>query len=357
MLINISGIDARNVTQLSAVQFSQPNNDGLQNFPALIMDRYSGINSLMLWARTGEENGGVEEGCHAMYIGAFCSISKDVSFLIDLNHDYESISMSGQIPDLIPVSFIKQRKGSIIIQNDVWIGYGVTILSGVTIHNGAVIAANSTVTKDVPPYAIVAGSPARIIKYRFEPEIIEGLQRIQWWYWDEATIKERGSWFQRSPAEFVERFDVPKERWQMSPQQRLHDTQISDIPRENLYLVFSDMDNPYSVLRKIIKSFSETHTGDDCLVISIEYNIKAIEQMQAIYEFAEGIDTECSLYVRSTDGRDIPALIATCGTLVTSRVLELVRYTCAADLAGTRVVSGVDYPIFQGHDAEMITGQ
>lgn len=356
MLININGIDARNMTRLSAMQYSQPNNASFQNFPALILDRYSGITGLTIWARAGEENG-LDEGCYEVYVGAFCPISNQVLFLVDVNHDYESISMSGQIPDLIPVSFRKQRKGSIIIQNDVWIGYGVTIMSGVTIHNGAVIASNSTVTKDVPPYAIVAGSPARIIKYRFEPEIIEGLQQIQWWYWDEATIKKRSSWFQRSPAEFVERFGASAGGGHISSAHRLLDEQLNNIPRENLYLVFSDMDSPYSVLRKIIKSFSETHTENDCLVVSIENNTRAIEQMQAIYEFAEGIDTECSLYVRSTDSRDIPALIAACGTLVTSRVLELVRYTCAADLAGTRVVSGVDYPIFQKHDAELITGQ
>lgn len=133
MLININGIDAKNVTQLSRLQYSQPNQGGLQNFPAVILDRHSGITGMTIWARAGEENNTQGE-CYAVYIGAFCPISNNILFLVDNNHDYSSISMSGQVPDLIPLSYKNKRKGSIIIQNDVWIGCGVTILSGVTIH-------------------------------------------------------------------------------------------------------------------------------------------------------------------------------------------------------------------------------
>lgn len=345
MLININGIDAKNMTQLSRLQYSQPNQTGLQDFPAVILDRYSGITGMTIWARVGEENNLAGE-CYSVYIGAFCPISNQVMLLVDVNHDYASVSMSGQVPDLIPVSSRNKRKGSIIIQNDVWIGYGVTILSGVTIHNGAVIAANSTVTKDVPPYAIVAGSPARVVKYRFSPDIIDGLQKIQWWYWDEATIKKRSHWFQRSPEEFVRRFNVSMDKGQISSIQELHDEQLSNISRTNRYLVFSDTNDPYSVLFKIIKAFSETHSEKDWLVVAIANNDEPEAQIRAIYEFAEGIDTECGLYVRCTNEQEIPALISECGTLITSRVLNLVRFTCLADIAGTKIVSGVDIPVF-----------
>lgn len=81
-------------------------------------------------------------------------------------------------------------KGPTIIGNDVWVGYRVTILSGVKIGDGAVIAAGAVVTKDVPPYAIVGGNPAKLIKYRFSPEIIEALLQIQWWNWPVHQIKE-----------------------------------------------------------------------------------------------------------------------------------------------------------------------
>lgn len=345
MLININGIDAKNVTQLSRLQYSHPNQGGLQNFPALILDRYSGITGLTVWAGAGEENGLTEE-CYSVYIGAFCPISNQIMFLVDVNHDYASVSQSGQVPDLIPILRKSRRKGSIIIQNDVWIGYGVTILSGVTIHNGAVIAANSTVTKDVPPYAIVAGSPAKIVRYRFEPEIIAGLQRIQWWYWDDATIKKRGHWFQRPPEEFVKRFDVSTGGGQISSSRGLNDPQLANVPKESRYLVFSDTQDPYSILFKIITAFSATQSEEAMLVVAIADNDQVEAQIRAIYEFAEGIETECGLYVRCTSEKEVPELISSCGTLITSRVMNLVRYTCLADLAGTKVVSGVDVPIF-----------
>lgn len=344
MLININGIDAKNVTQLSRLQYSQPNQDGLQNFPAVILDRHSGITGMTIWARAGEESSLAGE-CYSVYVGAFCPISNQVMLLVDVNHDYSSVSMSGQVSDLIPVSYRNKRKGSIIIQNDVWIGYGVTILSGVTIHNGAVIAANSTVTKDVPPYAIVAGNPAKVVKYRFSQDIIDGLQRIQWWYWDDTTIKKRSHWFQHSPEEFIKKFDVST-RGQTSPDQGLRDEQLLNIPRKNRYLVFSDTNDPYGILFKIIKAFSETHSEHDWLVVAIANNDRSETQVQSIYEFAEGIDTECGLYVRCTNKQEIPALISECGTLITSRVLDLVRFTCLADVAGTKIVSGVDIPVF-----------
>lgn len=345
MLVNINGVVSKNVKSLSTFSCTQPNLRGVKDFPALILDRYSGIKGLTIWARLGEEVG-VAGGCYSVYIGAFCPISNQIMLLVDVDHDYASVSMSNQVPDLIPGSSRKRRKGSIIIQNDVWIGYGVTIMGGVMIHNGAVIAANSTVTRDVPPYAIVAGNPARVIKYRFDPETIERLQRIQWWYWDEETIKMRSEWFTCPPEEFAKQFDVSTGGGHMSTYQRLDDAQLEGTARNHLYLTFSDLDSPYSILQKVVESFALSHSEEDCLIVSVPKDGTEEQKTQAIYEFAERIDADCGLYVRCTEHEEIPALISTCGTLITSRVSELVRYTCIADLAHTNVVSGVDIPIF-----------
>ena len=79
-------------------------------------------------------------------------------------------------------------KGDVTIGNDVWIGSNVTIMSGVTNGDGAVIANNSHVVKNVEAYSLAGGNPAKLIKYRFTPEQIEALLKIKWWYWDDAKI-------------------------------------------------------------------------------------------------------------------------------------------------------------------------
>ena len=83
-----------------------------------------------------------------------------------------------------------QNKGDVIIGNDVWIGMDVLILNGIKINDGAIIGANSVVTKDVKPYEFVAGNPATHINYRFDEEIIELLQKLKWWDLEEKKIRE-----------------------------------------------------------------------------------------------------------------------------------------------------------------------
>lgn len=81
------------------------------------------------------------------------------------------------------------NKGDTVIGNDVWIGYEAVIMSGVTIGDGAIIGTRAVVTKDVPPYTIVGGVPAKPIRRRFDDATIEKLQAIRWWDWDEERIR------------------------------------------------------------------------------------------------------------------------------------------------------------------------
>lgn len=86
-------------------------------------------------------------------------------------------------------------RGDIVIGNDVWIGEDVRIMDGVHIGDGAIIGAMAVVTKDVPPYAVLAGNPGRVVKYRFAPEQIIKLLEIKWWNWSDDVIRERLSSF------------------------------------------------------------------------------------------------------------------------------------------------------------------
>jgi phosphonate metabolism protein (transferase hexapeptide repeat family) len=86
--------------------------------------------------------------------------------------------------------FDRRRNGGCRIENDVWIGNGAKVMAGVTIGTGSVLAAGCVVTHDVAPYEVVAGVPARVIRMRFDPEIVERLLRIAWWDWDRETLKK-----------------------------------------------------------------------------------------------------------------------------------------------------------------------
>ena len=94
---------------------------------------------------------------------------------------------------LIPHSFQEYEK--VVIGNDVWIGADVIVMDGVTIGNGAIIASKSVVVRDVPNYAIVGGVPGNIIKYRFSKEIINALEKLEWWNWNHEKLKKSKSFF------------------------------------------------------------------------------------------------------------------------------------------------------------------
>jgi virginiamycin A acetyltransferase len=128
-------------------------------------------------------------------IGDFSSIAENVTILLGGNHPTEWISSFpfGIVFDEFKekhYNYPKLSKGSVIIGNDVWIGLNTTILSGVTIGDGAIVAAGSIVTKNVEPYAIVGGNPAKVIKKRFSDEAISKLLTIRWWNWEIDKIKD-----------------------------------------------------------------------------------------------------------------------------------------------------------------------
>jgi virginiamycin A acetyltransferase len=125
-------------------------------------------------------------------VGKYCSVAEGVTILLGGGHRTDWVTtypFSALWPAGKGIPGHPQTKGDVIIENDVWVGRDALILSGVKIGNGAVIGARSVVAKDVPPYTIVAGNPARVIRERFTPAQREALLKIQWWNWPEGRIR------------------------------------------------------------------------------------------------------------------------------------------------------------------------
>ena len=150
-------------------------------------------------------------------IGKFCSIACGAKFIFNAaNHALHSLSTypfpiffeEWELP-ADPASIAKawDNKGDIIIGNDVWIGYEAVILAGVTIGDGAIIAARAVVTKDVPPYTIVGGIPAKPIRRRFDENTVQKLENLRWWDWDKERIGRHMAAIQAGDIEALERIN------------------------------------------------------------------------------------------------------------------------------------------------------
>ncbi len=127
-------------------------------------------------------------------IGKYCSIPhKRMTFLLGGEHPPQRVStfpFNMEFKESKNITGLPMSKGDIIVGNDVWFGINSMILSGVTIGDGAIIGSGALVTKNVPPYAVVGGVPAKIIYYRFTEEQIKTLLTIEWWKWPKDKVRE-----------------------------------------------------------------------------------------------------------------------------------------------------------------------
>ena len=130
-----------------------------------------------------------------LMIGKFCALARGLKFIMNgANHKLDGFStypffgFKNGWERVLPQPEEFPYKGDTVIGNDVWIGYEAVIMPGVTIGDGAIVAAKSVVVKDVQPYTIVGGNPAKLIRQRFEPEVIEVLLMVAWWNWDIEKI-------------------------------------------------------------------------------------------------------------------------------------------------------------------------
>lgn len=322
-------------------------------FPLLVIGKGSYIIDADVYMNVRPE---FDEGfsCTNLHIGRFCSISQSISFHMGNGHNYKCVAM-GVTPLLENAPYRQEtnyNKGSIIIQNDVWIGAGATIMSGVTVHNGAVIAANAHVVQDVPPYAIVGGNPAQIIGYRFEQDIIEQLQTIQWWYWTDEKIRENARYFSEDVQHFCRIFyEEALVKMKMLPLGNLL-LAPEDIVR-NRYLLIPDFDSTYASYIWVINQFLESDpTGREMLLIvyitqrQMEKNAELVKEIDKIMNLCRQnnmavirlvTEDECTLY----------GIFKNVTHYIMTRDTDTVRYTCIADYYGVKCISGVDKPVFQ----------
>jgi virginiamycin A acetyltransferase len=142
-------------------------------------------------------------------IGKYCAIAHNLR-MRSRNHYTGYINLQCNFQNKQGFPSLYATKGSIVIGNNVWIGDNVIILSGVKAGDGAVIGAGSVVTKDVPPYAVAVGNPAKVIKKRFSDEIINSLTKIHWWDWEEEKITKNRAFFETNFSNIEDDFDIDK---------------------------------------------------------------------------------------------------------------------------------------------------
>lgn len=140
-------------------------------------------------------------------VGRYCSISKEVKVL-NANHPVESVCLTPFFYNKSLGLDVKDvPRSKLVIGNDVWIGYGAIILSKcVSIGNGAIIGAGSVVTKNVPPYSIVVGNPAKVLRYRFDDEICKKIELTQWWEKTPEALSQFVD-FMNNPKDFYEKYN------------------------------------------------------------------------------------------------------------------------------------------------------
>ena len=249
--------------------------------------------------------------CHIL-IGKYCSIAHDINFLLSMNHDYRTVTnfpwntktffdIANVSPKIsIPTRVVNRRQ--IIIGNDVWIGRGATIMSGVRIGNGAVIGAESVVTKNVPPYAIVVGNPARIIKYRFDPETIRKLQAIRWWNWSPEKIVEEFS-ISDDPQDIVKKFYSPD--LEVVPKDSLGD-HIRNFKSRGfkIFSTIADFQAKSPAFEKIVKDFlSSQLIQNSILVIHLRQDISQDQMIEIRNMIEKSSEDKLILAIKSHDSK------------------------------------------------------
>ncbi len=299
-----------------------------------------------------------EDNVHFVSIGRYSSIGGNLTVLCNMNHDYRSV-YQGVICEFADqnkatASYWRQigqndvnliKKGTVIIGSDVWIGSDVTILSDVTIGDGAVIGTGSMVTKDVPPYAIVAGNPARVVKYRFEKDIVEKLERIQWWNFSKDEMLAAQNDMQGDVESFVSKYYS----------NAVYYSKTADNRRQTRFLAFMDIYSEYPTYVETAKEFSKQFDdGSAELIICYKKNDLMEENAAKLIAGSLPSNSNVKLSVMGIDKEEEERVICDADYLFVHRDQEVISRISYAFKYGIKCISSVDKPIFNQRVIEEI---
>ena len=339
--INLQPYSVKN-TEKRVVNVSINDENGNNMFPLLVVGKGTYISGATLQTSVDMIP---EYGCHNFQLGNYCALAEDIRFMFNMNHNYRNVfqgefeELQGAVPETTDTSV--KSKGEIVVGNDVWIGHGATIMMGVTIHNGAVIGTNALVTKDVPPYAIVGGVPAKIIGYRFDEETIEKLQRIRWWEWPSEVISERKNDFFNT-EKFAEKYDKVDALQEEK-------AAINRMTQGEAFLFYLDMNDFFPVYKKVIKQFADKYHDTDAELLlylnPYENNLGELEEKLLNY-LSEFEDVNCYVNIISDELVDDRILLNNVDYYISDKSDRTVCRTEYAYRVGVKKLSGVDGSIF-----------
>ena len=339
-------------TEIGAITDDAVLNSESDGFPVLYIGRgsYSGQIDFVT-----SHSFSSEETSHLVYIGRYSAIGDNIHVFCDVNHDYHSVYM-GIIPELADLSdnatpreragqVVKRmrNKGMVIIGNDVWIGNDVSLISDVTIGNGAVIGAGSVIAKDVPPYTIWCGNPARCIGNRFSPDIASSLQKISWWNYDKEHLKEIAADMKGEVEDFVAKFEPVA-----------HDCSKKDpvfFPSNGKPTIvsFLDTDSCFPTYGDILDQFIQKFTDQSANLLICYCNTKESDMatMSALSGLFEKLSGRVNVFPLEVSYNDEEALISHSDYLVLGRDVRNIQRISYAFKYGVKLVSGVNDPIFR----------
>ena len=288
----------------------------------------------------------VQSDAAHVLIGRYSSLDYGVTFVFGekectcaANYSFEMLAANGDDLKLVPVG----ERNQIIIGNDARIGAGAIIMGGVRIGNGAVVEAGAVIAEDVPPYAVMAGNPARVLRHRFDEDTTAALLQIRWWDWPEGKIREHIRLLCGDAVKFTRKFSVEANDTAGTGATAL---QLCDLKKQGyrIYYFVPDFSSAEAIWRKVFRDYLRSYTAEDPAALCLELGRKAPPAaLGELNELLPALGEKAPLVLTHESGRDFSVrALQQADVLITTK--EDVSSRCAdyAAAAGAEIVYGGD---------------